>query len=66
MKLMLDKHITYFAFNFNDVSYTANAQTIDCATSLNSLIYVYYMLFFSKTITRINKDTTDLRNLILN
>ena len=24
MKLMLEKIITYFAFNFNDASYTAN------------------------------------------
>ena len=33
MKLMLDTHITYFGFNLNDVSYMANAQTIDSATS---------------------------------
>ena len=26
-------HITYFAFDLNDNSYTANAQTIDSATS---------------------------------
>ena len=58
MKLMLEKHITYFAFNFNDASYTANVQTIDSAVSkmifkLVGLvvysfpqIYVYYMPFF--------------------
>ena len=33
MKLMIDAHITYFGFNLNDVSYTANAQTMDSATS---------------------------------
>ena len=33
MKLMLEKHITYFAFNFNDGSYSANVQSIDSATS---------------------------------
>ena len=33
MKLILEKHITYFASNFNNVSSTANAQTIDSATS---------------------------------
>ena len=33
MKLMLDTHITYFGFNLNYVSYRANAQTIDSATS---------------------------------
>ena len=32
MKIILEKHITYSAFNFNDVSYTVNAQTIDSAT----------------------------------
>ena len=33
MKIILERHITYFAFTFNDVSYTANAQTIDSATT---------------------------------
>ena len=58
MKLMLEKHITYFAFNFNDACYTANVQTIDSAASemvfeLVRLvvysfpqIYVYYISFF--------------------
>ena len=30
---MLDKHITYFAFNLNPVSYTTNAQTKDFVKS---------------------------------
>ena len=33
MKLMLEKNITYFAFNFNDANYTANVQSINSATS---------------------------------
>ena len=33
MKLKLDTHITYFGFNLNDASFTANAQNIDSATS---------------------------------
>ena len=33
MKLMLEKHITYFAFDFSDASYTVNVQSIDPATS---------------------------------
>ena len=58
MKLMLEKHITYFAFNSNDASYTTNVQTIDSAASKMFFemvrlvvysfpqIYVYYILFF--------------------
>ena len=33
MKLKLDTHITYFGFNLNDASFTANAQNIDSATA---------------------------------
>ena len=47
IKLILEKHITYLAFNFNDVSYTANAQTIDSATSkfffeFAGLVYIHF------------------------
>ena len=47
MKLILEKHITYIAFNFNDVSYTVNAQTIDSATcnfffELVGLVYIHF------------------------
>ena len=78
MNLTLEKHITYFAFNFNDVGYRANAPTIDSATSkfnfvigrlgiilISPNIFLLYAIF-STTITPINEDTTDLTNLIIN
>ena len=47
MKIILEKHITYSAFNFNDVSYTVNAQTIDSATfkfffEFLGLVYIHF------------------------
>ena len=47
MKIILEKHITYSAFNFSDVSYTVNAQTIDSATSkfvfeFLGLVYIHF------------------------
>ena len=58
IRVILEKNITYFAFNSNDASYTANVQTIDSAASKMFFemvrlvvysfpqIYVYYILFF--------------------
>ena len=78
MKLMLEKNITYFAFNFNDANYTANVQSINSATSkifywigrlggifISPKVCLLYAIF-SMRITPINEDTTDLTNLILN
>ena len=77
MKLMLEKIITYFAFNFNDASYTAIVQSIDSVTSkifswIGRLGGIFISpniclldAIFSTRITSNNEDITDLTNLIL-
>ena len=58
MKRMLETHITSIVFNWNDISYNTDAQTIDFVTSEFTFellglvlypffqIYVLYKLFY--------------------
>ena len=77
MKCMLETHIILVVFNWNDVIYKANGQSIDSVTSQFTFellglvlypfvqLYVYYKLCFVR-MSPTHEDIVALPNMYLN
>ena len=77
MKCMLETHIISVVFNWNDVIYKSNGQSIDSVTSQFTFellglvlypfvqLYVYYKLRFAR-MSPTHEDIVDVPNMYLN